>query len=187
MIRHSVCRLEGLGDFRRGTLSMASQAAFRYFLVRSGWSLLFPGAFWMVGGISWCGVDGHCYFLVCSGWSLYFLVCSGWSLLFLDVLWMVTVIPGALWMVSVISRGAMDGRCCSLLCAQARQITHTNTTQSTEAATIKKKILCAGAPTRLLRQLTTNVRSGCRRKPPSCVVKCPVCILPKLIYSVPQT
>ena len=130
-----------------------------YFLVCSGWSLLFPGVFWMVTVISWCALDGHCYFLVYSGWSLLF--------------------PGVLWMVTVISWCALDGHCyflvCSGLslifpgvlwivvdiswCAQARQVTHTNTKQSMEIAPIKKNTLCAGAPARLQPQLTTNVKS----------------------------
>ena len=44
-----------------------------YFVVCSGWSLLFPGVLWMVTGISWCALDGHRYFVVRSGWSLSFL------------------------------------------------------------------------------------------------------------------
>ena len=140
-----------------------------YFLVCPGCSLLFPGVLWMVTVISWGALDGHCYFLGCSGWSLlfpgvlwmvtviswgaldghcYFLGCSGWSLLF----------SGVLWMVTVISWCALDGHRCSLLRAQARQVTHTNTKQSMEIAPIKKNTLCAGAPARLQPQLTTNVR-----------------------------
>ena len=42
--------------------------------------MLFPGVPWMVTVIFWCALNGHCYFLVCSGWSL----------LFPGVLWMVT-------------------------------------------------------------------------------------------------
>ena len=84
--------------------------------------MLFPSVPWMVTVISCCALDGHCYFLLCSGWSLlfpvllwmvivisccavdghyYFLVCSRWSLLFL----------GVLWMVSAISWCALDGHC----------------------------------------------------------------------------
>ena len=90
------------------------------------------GAFWMVIVISWCALDGHCYFPVRSGWSVifpgalwmviliswcildgqcYFVVCSRWSLLFCRALWMVTVISGALCMVIIISGGALDGHC----------------------------------------------------------------------------
>ena len=54
-----------------------------YFLVGSGWLLLFPGGLWMVAVISWWALDGCCYFLVGSGWLLLFL--------------------GGLWMVAVIS------------------------------------------------------------------------------------
>ena len=53
-----------------------------YFLVGSGWLLLFPGGLWMVPAISWWALDG-CYFLVGSGWLLLF--------------------PGGLWMVTVIN------------------------------------------------------------------------------------
>ena len=98
-----------------------------YFLLCSGWLLLFPGVLWMVTVISWCALDVHCYFLVCSGWSLLFtgvpwmvtviswcaldghccfLVCCGWSLLF----------PGVLWMVTVISWCALDGHCSFVVC-----------------------------------------------------------------------
>ena len=38
-----------------------------YFLVGSGWFLLFPGGLWMVAVISWRALDGCCYFLVGSG------------------------------------------------------------------------------------------------------------------------
>ena len=37
-----------------------------YFLVGSGWFLLFPGGLWMVPVISWWALDGSCYFLVGS-------------------------------------------------------------------------------------------------------------------------
>ena len=76
-----------------------------YFLVCTGWSLLFPGVLHMVNAISgWsllfpivscCTLDGHCYFLVCSGGSWLF--------------------PGAIWMVTAISWCPLDGRCCFLL------------------------------------------------------------------------
>ena len=93
-----------------------------YFLVGSGWLVLFPGGLWMVGVISWWALDGWCYFLVGSGWLVlfpgglwmvgaiswwaldgwcYFLVGSGWLVLF----------PGGLWMVGVISWWALDGWC----------------------------------------------------------------------------
>ena len=62
------------------------------FLVRFGWSMLFPGrcgwsllfvdALWKVIVMSKCALDGHYYFQVCSGWSLFF--------------------PGAFWIVIVI-------------------------------------------------------------------------------------
>ena len=68
--------------------------------------------------MSWCALDGDCYFLLCSGWSL----------LFSGVLWMVTVIsllcsrwlllfPGVLGMVTVICWCALDGYCYLVLCS----------------------------------------------------------------------
>ena len=54
-----------------------------YFLVASGWLLIFPDGLWMVAFISWWALDGCCYFLVASGWLLIF--------------------PDGLWMVAVIS------------------------------------------------------------------------------------
>ena len=60
-----------------------------YFVVDSGWVLLFPGALWMVAitswctlNISWCIKDVDCYFV------LHF----GWLLLFFGALWMVGAI-----------------------------------------------------------------------------------------------
>ena len=35
-----------------------------YFLVGSGWLLLFPGGLWMVAVVSWWALDSSCYFLV---------------------------------------------------------------------------------------------------------------------------
>ena len=69
---------------------------FCYFLVGSGWLLLFPGGLRMVTDISWWALDGCCYFLVGSGWFLIFL--------------------GGLWMVTAISWWAQDGW---LLCRHA--------------------------------------------------------------------
>ena len=43
-----------------------------YFLVGSGWLLLFRGL-WMVAVISWWALDGCCYF-VGSGWLLLFFI-----------------------------------------------------------------------------------------------------------------
>ena len=66
-----------------------------YFLVASGWLLLFPSELWIVAVISqwpldgycysWCPLDGCCYFLVCYYFLVgcYFLVGGGWLLLFL--------------------------------------------------------------------------------------------------------
>ena len=52
----------------------------------------------MVAVISCCILDGHCYFLVHSGWLLLF---PG-------------AISGALWMVALISAWALD-TCCYFL------------------------------------------------------------------------
>ena len=54
-----------------------------YFLVGSGWSLLFLDGLWMVADILWCVLGGYSDLLDCSGWSLLF--------------------QGGLWMVGVIS------------------------------------------------------------------------------------
>ena len=44
----------------------------RYFLVGSGWLLLFLDGLWMVAVISWWTLDGCCCCLVNSGWLLLF-------------------------------------------------------------------------------------------------------------------
>ena len=83
-----------------------------YFLMGSGWLLLFPDGLWMVAVNSWWALDGCCLFLMGSGWLLLFpdglwvvavyswwaldgcclfLVGSGWLLLFPNGLWMVVV------------------------------------------------------------------------------------------------
>ena len=54
-----------------------------YFLVASGWLMIFPFGLWMVADISWWPLDGGCYCLMASGWLLLF--------------------PGTLWMVADIS------------------------------------------------------------------------------------
>ena len=77
-----------------------------YFLVGSGWLLLFPGGLWMVTVISWWALDGCCYFLVGSGWFLLF--------------------PGGLWMVAVISWWALDG-CCYFLVGSSKEMTFSDT------------------------------------------------------------
>ena len=59
--------------------------------------MLFLGVLWMVTVISWSALDGHCYFLVCSRWSLLF--------------------PGVLWMVTVTSWCALDGHCYFMVCS----------------------------------------------------------------------
>ena len=43
-----------------------------YFLVVSGWSLLFSDGLGMDAVISWWSPDGHCYFLMGPGWMLLF-------------------------------------------------------------------------------------------------------------------
>ena len=137
----------------------------------------------MVTVISRCALDVHCYFLVCSGWSLlfpgvpwmvtviswcaldghcYFLVCSGWSLLF----------PGMLWMVTVISWCALDGHCYFLVCSEwsplfpascTSKTGHTYKHKAKHGNCTEKNTLCAGAPARLQPQLTTNLRRVLQR------------------------
>jgi hypothetical protein len=43
-----------LGEFR-----MSQMMACCYFLVGSGWPLIFPGRLWMVAVISWWALDGY--------------------------------------------------------------------------------------------------------------------------------
>ena len=45
-----------------------------YFLVGSGWLVIFPGGLCMVTAVSWWALHGCCYFLVGSGWFLVFPV-----------------------------------------------------------------------------------------------------------------
>ena len=80
--------------------------------------MLFPSVLWMMAVISWCALDGYCYFVVCHGWSLLLPV----------VPWIVAVISSCdlddycyflmcREMVTVISWCAVDGHCYFLVCS----------------------------------------------------------------------